>query len=143
MLVERLNDGPSLIEETADLVARLRPDTAYLSIPTRPPAEVWGQPPGEDIVNRAYQIFSEKVRHVEYLIGYEGNTFTCTGDVEEDLLSITAVHPMREEAVRELLARAGAGWPVVDQLIAQDQLAETEYQGHKFYLRKFHSRQAK
>lgn len=34
----------------------------------------------------------------EDLIGYEGNAFAFTGDVEEDLLSITAVHPMREDA---------------------------------------------
>ncbi len=140
MLVEGLNDGPALIKEVADFVARLQPDTAYLAIPTRPPAEGWGRPPGEDIVNRAYQIFSDRVGQVEYLIGYEGNAFTFTGNVTEDLLSITAVHPMREEAVSEFLARAGADWLVVHHLIAQDQLVETEYQGGKFYLRKLHGR---
>jgi hypothetical protein len=76
------------------------------------------------------------VGHVEYLIGYEGNAFTFTGNVEEDLLSITAVHPMREEAVSEFLARGGADWRMVHHLIAQGQLVETEYQGRKFYLRK-------
>jgi hypothetical protein len=79
---------------------------------------------------------SESVDHVEYLIGYEGNAFAFTGDVEEDLLSITAVHPMREDAVREFLARADAGWPVVRWLIARDQLVEAEYDGHRFYMRK-------
>ena len=43
-------------------------------------------------------------------------------DVEEDLLDITAVHPMREEAVDEFLGRAGANWSVVHDLIARDQL---------------------
>ena len=43
-----------------------------------------------------------------YLIGYEGNAFAFAGNVEEDLLSISAVHPMREKAVSEFLARAGA-----------------------------------
>jgi len=36
-------------------------------------------------------------------MGYEGNAFASTGNVEEDLLSITAVHPMREEGVKKLL----------------------------------------
>ena len=94
------------------------------------------RPPGEKSINRAYQIFCERVDHVEYLIGYEGNAFAFTGDVEEDLLSITAVHPMREDAVREFLARADAGWPVVRWLIERDQLVEMEYDGHRFYMRK-------
>lgn len=136
MLVAGLNDSAALIEETAGFVARLQPDVAYLAIPTRPPAEVWVRPPAEAIINRAYQIFSDGVKRVEYLIGYEGNTFTFTGNVAEDLLSITAVHPMRAEAVRELLVRAGADWSAVDRLVGQDQLVETEYQGRTFYLRK-------
>jgi wyosine [tRNA(Phe)-imidazoG37] synthetase (radical SAM superfamily) len=140
MLVEGLNDSAALIEETADYVARLQPDAAYLAIPTRPPAEAWVQPPGEDLLNRTYQVFSDRVEHVEYLIGYEGNAFTFTGNVAEDLLSITAVHPMREEAVREFLARAGAGWPVVDHLVTQNQLVKADYRGRKFYLRKLPAR---
>jgi len=54
-------------------------------------------------VNRAFRIFAEKVKHVGYLIGYEGDAFAFTGDIEQDLLSITAVHPMLREAVDALL----------------------------------------
>lgn len=140
MLVEGLNDSPMLIGETANFVAQLQPATAYLAIPTRPPAEAWVRPPSEEAINRAYQIFSDRVGHVEYLIGYEGNTFTFTGNVAEDLLNITAVHPMREEAVSEFLARAGAGWPVVDHLVMQNQLVKADYQGRTFYLRKLPDR---
>jgi wyosine [tRNA(Phe)-imidazoG37] synthetase (radical SAM superfamily) len=136
MLVEGVNDNTALIEETADFVAQLRPDTAYLAISTRPPAETWVRPPDENTLNRAYQIFSNRVVQVEYLIGYEGNAFTFTGNVAEDLLSITAVHPMRKEAVSEFLARAGASWPVVDHLVRQNQLVKREYRGREFYLRK-------
>ena len=136
MLVAGGNDDDDCLEDLAGFLARLRPARAYLSIPTRPPAEPWARPPGEETVNRAYQIFRGKVERVEYLIGYEGNGFAFTGDVEEDLLSITAVHPMREEAVDELLARARAGWSTVRRLVAQGQLVMVEYGGQKFYLRK-------
>jgi wyosine [tRNA(Phe)-imidazoG37] synthetase (radical SAM superfamily) len=136
MLVANVNDDDTLISELADFVARLRPAKAYLSIPTRPPAEPWGQPPGESAINRAYQILGERVDEVEYLIGYEGNAFAFTGNVEDDLLSITAVHPMREEAISAFLNQAGADWAVVRRLVAQQQLVETEYRGTKFYLRK-------
>ena len=73
---------------------------------------------------------------MEYLIGYEGNAFASTGNVEEDLLSITAVHPMRQDAVSELLARASADWCTVLQLISEGQLVETQYEGMKFYMRR-------
>ena len=140
MLVEGVNGSDDQVSEVADFLDLLRPARAYLSIPTRPPAEEWVRPPGEEAINRAYQILSERVDQVEYLIGYEGNAFAFTGNVEEDLLSITAVHPMREEAVSEFLARARADWPVVHGLIAQGQLIEMEYEGRKFYMRKLHAR---
>jgi wyosine [tRNA(Phe)-imidazoG37] synthetase (radical SAM superfamily) len=143
MLVEGVNDSPTLLAETADLVAQWQPDTAYLSIPTRPPAESWVRPPDEAALNRAYQLFSDRVKQVEYLIGYEGNAFACSGNVEDDLLSITAVHPMREEAVSELLTQAGADWSVVRHMIARNQLVEMEYQSRKFYLRKLDGRRRK
>jgi len=135
MLVEGVNDSDDYVREVADFLARLRPSTAYLSIPTRPPAEEWVRPPSEEVINRAYQILSKRVDQVEYLIGYEGNAFAFAGDVEQDLLSITAVHPMREEAVREFLAWARADWSIVRALINQGQLIEMEYEGIKFYMR--------
>jgi wyosine [tRNA(Phe)-imidazoG37] synthetase (radical SAM superfamily) len=140
MLVEGVNDGDDHVSQVAEFLARLKPVRAYLSIPTRPPAEKWVNAPAEEAVNRAYHILSEQVDQVEYLIGYEGNAFAFTGNVEEDLLSITAVHPMREEAVREFLARAGGDWTVVHRLITRRQLIETAYGGHKFYMRKLTGR---
>jgi len=136
MLVEGINDTPPLLEELGDFVAQLKPSVAYLAIPTRPPAEAWVRPPGENVLNRAFQIFRDKIDRVEYLIGYEGNAFSSTGRVEEDLLSITSVHPMREDAVGEFLARAGADWSPVQRLVSQGHLVEAEYGGYKFYLRK-------
>jgi wyosine [tRNA(Phe)-imidazoG37] synthetase (radical SAM superfamily) len=136
MLVDGINDGEDAVAEVADFLACLGPDRAYIAIPTRPPAEPWAQAPNEETINRAYQIVSERVDEVEYLIGYEGSTFSFTGDVEEDLLSITAVHPMRKDAVREFLARAGADWGVIRRLVAQEQLVEAGYGGHLFYMRR-------
>ena len=113
MLVRDLNDNDRHVEDVADFVAQLKGARAYLSIPTRPPAEKWAQPPQRgDSSIRAYQTFSERLDNVEYLIGYEGNAFAFTGDVEQDILSITAVHPMRGQAVRELLAKRRPNGPL-------------------------------
>jgi len=137
MLVGGIDDAEDGLAETAEVLGRLRPETAYISIPTRPPAEAWVRPPVEGTLNRAYHIFAQKVPRVEYLIGYEGDAFAATGDVEKDLLSITAVHPMRRGAVEALLSRTGAAWSVVERLVARGDLTETSYEGHVFYLRRF------
>ena len=81
--------------------------------------------------------------NIEYLTHYEGNTFTSTGDIATDLLSITAVHPLREEAVQELLAKNQADWRIVESLVQTGQLLITEYEGNKFYTSQFHSQMLK
>jgi wyosine [tRNA(Phe)-imidazoG37] synthetase (radical SAM superfamily) len=136
MLVQGLNTGDECIGEIGDFLQRLQPQTAFLAVPTRPPAEPRVRGPDEPSLNRAFQILGKKVKHVEYLIGYEGNAFAFSGDVAADLLSITAVHPMRAEAVEALLLRAGADWTVVRRLVDRGALAETQYAGHRFYLRR-------
>jgi len=136
MLVAGVNDSEEHLGAIAGYLSGLQPSTAYLSIPTRPPAEKWVHAPGEQTLSRAYQILSEKVERVETLIGYEGNAFASTGDVEEDLLAITAVHPMRQDAVGDYLARAGVGWSVVQRLIVEKRLVEVQHGGHTFYLRR-------
>jgi wyosine [tRNA(Phe)-imidazoG37] synthetase (radical SAM superfamily) len=143
MLVEGINDSAEHMGQIADFLAELKPARAYLSIPTRPPTEAWARPPAEEVINQAYQILSQRLDRVEYLIGYEGNAFAFTGDVERDLLSITAVHPMRQEAVSDFLARAGSDWSLVQRLVAQGQLVETTYAGRSFTMRKLPGRRGR
>lgn len=136
MLINGVNDSEDHMKEVSDFIANLKPAKAYLSIPIRPPAEKWVKPPREEKINRIYQIFKKKVEGVEYLIGYEGNAFAFTGDIREDLLSITSVHPMREDAVRKFLERGKTKWSIIQKMIEQDELKEIEYEGKKFYMRK-------
>ena len=139
MLIDQIN-YENEFDKIADFIRELNPKIAYIAIPTRPPAEKWAKPPREEIINEAFQMFSKKIKNVEYLIGYEGTAFSFSGNVEEDLLSITAVHPMREDAVQELLNRAGVGWEVVEKLINEGKIIELRYREHKFYMRKLPGR---
>ncbi|MBN1467060.1 radical SAM protein [candidate division KSB1 bacterium] len=136
MLVRDLNDSEEEITGIAQFIKELSTDTSYLSIPTRPPAEKWVQPPTEETLIRAYDIVNAEAPNVEYLIGYEGNAFAFTGDVKNDLLAITAVHPMRHEAVDEFLQKAGSNWSAVDQLIQNGLLVKKTFQENTFYARK-------
>jgi len=137
MLVKSLYDSAKSLKKVAGFLNHLQPVKAYLAIPTRPPAEKWVRPPDEDVINEAFQILNEMPFQVEYLIGYEGNTFAYTGDVEKDLLEITAVHPMREQAVSAFLKKAGKDWSIIRQMMASNAIIETAYDGKKFYIRNF------
>jgi len=144
MLVDGI-DYVDEFEKIAEFLKQLkRFDKAYVAIPTRPPAESWVTPAKEETVNEAFQIFAEKLGadKVEYLIGYEGNAFSFTGRVEEDLLSITSVHPMRKEAVKEFLENANASWSIIEQLLLEDKLVELDYAGKVYYMRKLQSRKS-
>ena len=135
MLIRGINDSDLEVSKIATFLAELKPTKAYLAIPTRPPAERI-EPTNEQTLNTAYQTFSKKLSRVEYLIGYEGNAFSSTGNAADDLASITAVHPMREEAVKGLLDQLNIGWETVQELINNGSLVELEYQGKKFYARR-------
>jgi wyosine [tRNA(Phe)-imidazoG37] synthetase (radical SAM superfamily) len=134
MLVRGVNDDDDAMTAVADFLARLGARVAYLAVPTRPPAEPWVQPPDEDAVNRAFQQLAARLPRVELLTGFEGTAFGTTGDPAADLLAITAVHPMREDAALALLARAGADRSVLDRLLAADRLRAVRYREQTFYV---------
>jgi wyosine [tRNA(Phe)-imidazoG37] synthetase (radical SAM superfamily) len=140
MLVAGYNDGPSDIEAVATFLGDAGFKRSYLSIPTRPTPYAAITAPDEATVNHAYQTLTRFVPDVEYLVGYEGDAFSATGNPKIDLLGITAVHPMRRSAVRDLLDRSGVSWDVVDGLIADGSLIETIYRGDTFFVRRFSRR---
>ncbi len=135
MLINNINDTVEELEKIAEYLAVLKPAKSYISIPTRPPAETWVKSPPERAINMAYQIFRERGIDTEYLIGYEGNAFAFTGNVEEDLLSITSVHPMREDGVREYLRKANAGWKPFEKLLVENKLKMVKYGNKHYYVR--------
>lgn len=138
MLVRGINDRAAVLGAVADFISQIDPLIAYLAVPIRPPAEEFAVAPPEGVINKAFQIFDRTVKRTEYLIGYEGNDFVSTVDVEDDILSITAVHPMREDAMYNFLNRAGSDWKVIERLIRQNRLIETTFEGKRFYLRKLY-----
>ena len=142
MLIDGITYGEEF-KKIAEFLRELKPDIAYIAVPTRPPWEKWVKPAREEVINMAFQAFAEAIgeEKVEYLIGYEGNAFAFTGNVEEDILSITAVHPMREDALKELLEKANVDWATVEKLIEEGKLIELEYGKKRFYMRKLKSRE--
>ena len=136
MLVAGINDSAESLAGVAQFLSRLKPQTAYLAVPTRPPAQRDVCAPAEDRIVQAYEILGGQLGDVQLLTGYEGNAFAFTGDARRDLLAITAVHPMRRDAVEHFVARSGQSWTLIEQLISEGELVQISFAGQQFYVRR-------
>jgi len=134
MLVAGINDSDAAIRNLSTYLLELQPFKSYLSIPTRPPAESWAKPPDADSLQRILEILSEKVSFVDLLFETEASDFISTGNIIEDILSITAVHPIREEALRKMVTQIDADWMVVEELLSSKKITFIDYRGERFYL---------
>ena len=142
MLLDNMDYGEE-IKKIASFISVLRPNKAYIAIPTRPPAFDWVKPAREEVINKAYIEFLKILgeTRVEYLIGYEGDAFASTGDVESDLLAILSVHPMREEAVRKMIKKYNSDERILHKLLSENKLIRLSYSGYTYYMRKLPSRE--
>jgi wyosine [tRNA(Phe)-imidazoG37] synthetase (radical SAM superfamily) len=137
MLTDGFNDTRESLVAVGEFLRGVGIRIAYLAIPTRPTPYPAITAPDEEAVNQAYQLLTDYVPRVEYLIGYEGDAFASSGDPTTDLLAITAVHPMRASAVEELLGRGGGDWKIVENLISEGELTEVRYRDEQYYLRRW------
>ncbi len=135
MLVKGINDSDNEIKKISKFAKTLNPDKIFISIPTRPPAEESVEPPNEERLNMAYQIFSADGLNVELNTGYEGNEFSYTGNIGEDVLNITAVHPMRKDAVDDLIIKSSGSWEDINYLVESGKLLISKFDGNTFYMR--------
>ena len=123
------------LEEISRFLGKLKPALAYISIPIRPPAEKWVKPANEEILSKAYFIFSKTVK-TKFLTHVEDKDFGITDDVVKDILSISSVHPLREEILREILKKHKSNFSVVKKLLEEGKLKIVVYKNQKFYIRK-------
>jgi wyosine [tRNA(Phe)-imidazoG37] synthetase (radical SAM superfamily) len=137
MLVRNMNDQEEELHNIARFIKKLNAHRCYISIPTRPPTVKWAQPPFPDKVTMAHHIFQEYELPVECLLGFAVQSFGSTGDIERDLLSITAVHPMRESEIVKFLKKAGRDWDVMERLLKGNKMLLTSYNNENFYMRNF------
>ena len=134
MLIDGI-DYSEEIERIAKYLSTLNPHKAFISVPIRPPAERWVSPPKEEIVNHAYQVFRSYLGDkVELLINPEGSNFTISDQLEEEIISISSVHPIPEDYLRRLLEERGLPWNRIEEMVSKGQLKRVEYLGRVFYM---------
>lgn len=139
MFINGFNNTRAEIQKIASYIGQVKPAIAYIAIPTRPPAFEKIEAANDTTLVQAYDVFTKHVAKVEFLTGYEGRVLSSTGSVEKDLLSITAVHPLREDAARDLCSQTNEPVDTLHRLIDQKLIKRLTYNGHVYYLRNFES----
>ncbi len=137
MLVEGVNNHLSCIEKIAEQIKEINPQKVYLLVPTRPPAEVSViRPDSKSIADAAGYIRSFSGIGVECITGDEQEEgFFFNEEIINDLLSITSVHPVREDIIDGLLLKRNVDKAVITNLISRNMLKEMIYEGKKFYIK--------
>lgn len=133
MLVAGVNDAPEMAADTAAFRAEAGFAEAWLAVPIRPTALPGVALPDAAVLAEVGRLFRRRLGRVGLLAEDEGDTFFPGSDVARDLLGVCAVHPMREAAVRALLARSSTPWSVVEDLLDTGLLVEIEHHGRRFY----------
>lgn len=107
MLVRDLNDNERALQDIASVLSRVEPDEIHISLPTRPPAETWVQPPGEDGIMRALAILGD----VTQVLHPAAGSFDLTGseNLADAVIGIITRHPMRQDELERTLERAAPG----------------------------------
>lgn len=135
MLVRGINDNMESLNKIAQLTGRINPETAFILTPVRPPAENWVKVPLEYNLDTAFRIFNSYGIKTEFLVSENGKDFTYSSNVENELLSILAVHPMKKAAVQEFLSKANSGWDLIKKLIKNKKLKEIKYSDTTFLVK--------
>ena len=138
MLIEGYNDLKVQMDQTAFFISHLKPAKAYLSIPTRPPALREIKPVTEEKLTEAWQTFQQAGINPELLTGFEGTDTGTTGNAAEDILNITAVHPLREDTISRLLEQENADHSVIDSLVDRGLITGVKHEGKTYYVRCYH-----
>jgi wyosine [tRNA(Phe)-imidazoG37] synthetase (radical SAM superfamily) len=133
MIVAGVNDGVSDLSAVADLLGSLGPKVAYLSAPTRPPAEAWVHPPDPAILASALDILGRRVPAVRCLYSEEDGEFSGSGDAVTALLATAAVHPLRQDVVDGLLRRGGCDARTLARLVESKRLTPIVHRDQVYY----------
>jgi len=138
MLIDSCNDSSDHLQTIAYFIASLNPQKAYLSVPTRPPTVKDTKAVTESKITEAWQIFEKAGIRTELLTGFEGTDTGFTGNAFEDILNITAVHPLREDVMTRLLRMDKADGEIVNSLLSQGLIKSVCHAGYTYYVRCYH-----
>jgi len=70
-------------------------------------------------------------------VKHEEDTFAFTRGIEDEIVSIAAVHPIRKDYLTKFLNSIGVDTCIIEKLIQEGKLVKLRYGGDEFYRSRF------
>ncbi len=135
MLVKGVNDTLENARSVSSYLSSLKFEKVYIAVPTRPPTLPWVKPPDTARFNIFYGVLRDTLgpEMVDTLVKSEGPDFYISQNVEDEILSIVRVHPLREDYASLLIRRRG-GNPeiIIRKMVEEGKVRIKTYQGYRF-----------
>ncbi len=135
MLVRGFNDSPEAIKQTVDFLKTIERNHSYFTIPIRPTSEKYATAPEKETLKAIAEYIKAELPDSSMLCCDESNDYRVAGTIEDELLAVASVQPLREKAVREILRKYDRDWNTIKKLIDQEKIMEIDYADQKFYSR--------
>jgi len=137
MLVKGVNDSLNVLEETAELIAEVRPAKAYIMVPVRPPAEPWVKPADAEALVALYNMLRSRGVDAEILGRPEPPPPPPSEDPVRFVAATVAVHPLRKSYVARLFEEKGLDVGEAFRVLRERYgVEEAVFQGEVFLVRR-------
>ena len=133
MLVKNINDTLREVEAIGMFLKKVKRDTSYFIIPTRPPLESYAVPPDSRVLSQISDLITNNLPNSEMLFADGEEVFYGAGDLENELLGALSAQPMREEAVLKFIASKGGGINTLQQMVESRNIVLIPFDGRTFY----------
>lgn len=133
MLIKGMNDNLKEIRATGEFLNNLKHDKAYFTIPIRPTAEPYATIPSKNTLMDLSNYIYANIRDAEMLCCPESGDFSIFDKIENDILGILSVHPMREEALKSMLEKKDLNRSIIDLLVERGDIKRVSYEETTFY----------
>ena len=107
MLIAGFNDDEASLKDLAAAIERISPNEVHLVLPTRPPAEPWVCPSGEEGIALAQEILGRAAPILHPLKEY--GDFSAGGESDPSVAAAAILlrHPMSDKELREFFQHCG------------------------------------
>jgi wyosine [tRNA(Phe)-imidazoG37] synthetase (radical SAM superfamily) len=133
MLVKNTNDTLQEVEAIGMFLKKIKRNTSYFTIPTRPPLESYAVSPDPHVLSQISDFITNNLPNSEMLSVPEEEIFYGAGEIENELLAVLSAQPMTEKAVKNFITSKGGGRYTLQQLIKSGCILQTPFHGNSFY----------
>jgi len=133
MLVKNTNDTIHEVEAIGLFLKKLKRNTSYFTIPTRPPIESYAMPPSVPVLSQITDYIASNIPDSEMLFISAEEVFYGAGEIENELLAVLSAQPMRAEAVRNFIISKGGSIHILELLIEGRNISLVPFNGSYYY----------